>query len=94
NQLDLKWEGNPADSAEVDDIMSSLKHMVSSEEGNRKHSLPMSKDFMDQMLLWSMEACPTLDAALNMLQHILNGTPPSDTGLQMDLAERALVTHH
>ncbi|KAF8439472.1 hypothetical protein L210DRAFT_3504546 [Boletus edulis BED1] len=28
NQLDPKWEGNPADSAEVDDIMSSLKHMV------------------------------------------------------------------
>ncbi|KAF8442080.1 hypothetical protein L210DRAFT_3644249 [Boletus edulis BED1] len=94
NQLDPKWEGNPANSAEVDDIMSSLKHMVSSEDGDRKHSLPMSKDFMDRMLSWSMEACPTLDAALNALRHILNGTPPSDAGLQMDLVERALVTRH
>ncbi|KAF9242145.1 hypothetical protein BU15DRAFT_44465 [Melanogaster broomeanus] len=68
DQTKQRWEGNPADSAEVDDVVSSLKHKASSEDGDRKHSLPMSKDFMDRMLAWSLEACPLLDEALRALK--------------------------
>ncbi|KAF9224643.1 hypothetical protein BS17DRAFT_880019 [Gyrodon lividus] len=92
DQIRQRWEGNPTESAEVNDIVSSLKHKASSEDGDRKHSLPMSKDFMDRMLLWSLKACPLLDVALDMLQRILAGKPASVR--ELDLAERTLVIHH
>ena len=94
NHIGQRWEGNPADLAEVDDIMSSLKHKVSSEDGDRKHLLPMSRDSMDKMLAWSMKACPRLVEVLCALQHTPDGAHTSDTGLQMDLADHALITHH
>jgi DNA-binding transcriptional regulator/RsmH inhibitor MraZ len=52
----------------------------------------MSKDFMDRMLVWSLEACPLLDEALQALKRVLAGEPA--TVLQLDLAERTLVTRH
>jgi hypothetical protein len=54
----------------------------------------MSKDFMDNMMAWSMKACPRLDAALHALCKILDGTPASDAGLQMDLADRTFIMRH
>ncbi|KIJ07589.1 hypothetical protein PAXINDRAFT_19229 [Paxillus involutus ATCC 200175] len=40
---------------EVNDVLSSLKHKANSEDGDQKHSLPMSQQYMDRMLLWSQE---------------------------------------
>ena len=94
NRVDGWWEGNPADSVEVDDIMSSLKHKVSSEDGDRKHSLPMSKDFMEKIMSWLMGECPRLNEALCALRQTLDGVPASDAGLKMDLADHALITRH
>ncbi|KAG9310650.1 hypothetical protein JVU11DRAFT_9229 [Chiua virens] len=101
DRINQRWEGNPADSAEVNDIMSSLKHKISSEEGDRRHSLLMSKGAMEKMLAWAKNVCPDLDAALCALRHILDsgpGVPASEaaaaSGLQMDLAKRALITRH
>ncbi|KAG1872923.1 hypothetical protein DFJ58DRAFT_722087 [Suillus subalutaceus] len=41
------WEGNPADSADVYDVLSSIKHKASAEGGDRTHSMAMTKDYMD-----------------------------------------------
>ena len=78
--------------AEVDDIMSSLK--VSSKDGDRKHLLPMSKDFMYKIMAWSMKECPRLNAVIHTLEQILDGMPASDAGLEMDLADCALIMCH
>ncbi|KAL0960983.1 hypothetical protein HGRIS_005980 [Hohenbuehelia grisea] len=53
------WAGNPADSAEVADVMEAVKHKCGAEGGDRTHSLAMSKDFMDKMFGWSFRESPT-----------------------------------
>jgi hypothetical protein len=92
NDVRQRWEGNPVNSAEVTDITSSLKHKASSEEGDRKHSLPMSKDYMARVLDWSQKACPELEKALKWLRRALLGEPPS--ALCTYVKQRTLVTHH
>ncbi|KIK79779.1 hypothetical protein PAXRUDRAFT_833917 [Paxillus rubicundulus Ve08.2h10] len=47
---------------------------------------------MDRMLMWSLKACPLVDTALQALRRISAGEPASI--LQLDLAERMLVTRH
>jgi len=97
NMVDQQWEGNPADLAKVEDLMSSLKHKVSLEDSDRSHSLPMTKDFMDRMLTWSLKSCLLLEAALHVLQQVFgHGGKHRMTGsdLQMDLSEQGLVSHH
>ncbi|KAG1807767.1 hypothetical protein EV424DRAFT_1329376 [Suillus variegatus] len=67
NEARQRWEGNPADSAEVYDVMASVKHKASAEGGDRTHSMAMTKDFMDHMLQWHEAACP-LEIALQAIQ--------------------------
>ena len=92
--IDQQWEGNPADSAEVEDLMSSLKHKASSEDGDRTHSLPMTKDFMDSMLAWSLKSSPLVEAALCVLRRAFSGERVTASDLQMDLKEREFVSRH
>jgi hypothetical protein len=51
------WEGNPAESAEVQDIKTAVMHKTGAEGGDRTHSLAMSKEYMDQILAWSESEC-------------------------------------
>jgi hypothetical protein len=53
NETRARWEGNPAESAEVQDVMDAVKHKCGAEGGDRKHSLAMSKEHMDKMFRWS-----------------------------------------
>lgn len=53
-----RWEGNPADSAEVQDVMMAVKNKCGAEGGDRKHSLAMSKEHMEKMFEWSERQCP------------------------------------
>ncbi|KAF9245361.1 hypothetical protein BU15DRAFT_41214 [Melanogaster broomeanus] len=89
-----RWEGNPAKSAEVDDVLKSLRHKANSEDGDRSHALPMSKDHVERMLLWSKNECPSIQIILEGLRQISQGDSASFAGLKMDLEERKLVTHH
>jgi len=56
-----KWSGNPTRSAEVENLMISIKHKDSAEGGERSHSLAMSKSFMDKIHAWSARECPKMD---------------------------------
>ncbi|KAI6000117.1 hypothetical protein F5J12DRAFT_702197, partial [Pisolithus orientalis] len=78
NEARQRWEGNLAESADVQDILTSIKHKASVEAGNRKHSLPIMWDHLDWMLQWAHTVCPDLDFALKLL------------GLKV----QTLVTHH
>ncbi|KAF9220457.1 hypothetical protein BS17DRAFT_810670 [Gyrodon lividus] len=92
NEVRKQWEGNPVNSAEVKDLTTSLKHKASSEGGDRKHSLPMSKDYMDRILNWSQKACPELEGALGWLRCSLSGELLSP--LNMCVKQRTVVTRH
>jgi hypothetical protein len=58
NETQKRWEGNPAESAEVQDVMEAVKHKCGAEGGDRKHSLAMSKDHMEKILRWSETEFP------------------------------------
>ncbi|KAG1836898.1 hypothetical protein F4604DRAFT_1602155 [Suillus subluteus] len=86
-----RWEGNPADSADVYDMLSSIKHKASAEGGDRTHSMAMMKDYMDRVLRWHQAACP-LEIALHMIEKTMSGAQPSD--LHLDFETRKQLTQH
>jgi hypothetical protein len=53
-----RWEGNPAESAEVQDIRTAVRHKTGADGSDRTHLLAMSKEYMDQILTWSENECP------------------------------------
>jgi len=91
NEVKQCWEGNPADSADIYDVLSSVKHKASAEGGDRTHSMAMTKDYMDRAFRWHQAVCP-LDIALQMIQKVMNGARPSD--ICLDLEMRTKLTHH
>ncbi|KIK22932.1 hypothetical protein PISMIDRAFT_101590 [Pisolithus microcarpus 441] len=79
NDARHQWEGNPVLSAEVNDVIASIRHKVSSDGAERTHSGAMKKEYMDRILAWSASQCP-LDIPLHMkltitrhLQHLACG---------------------
>ncbi|KAG1770851.1 hypothetical protein EV702DRAFT_1270992 [Suillus placidus] len=91
NEARQRWEGNPANSAEVYDVMASVKHKASAEGGDRTHSMAMTKDFMDRMLRWHKATCP-LEIVLQAVQLVMSGTLPSQ--VQLTLEMRTQLTRH
>ncbi|KAG1885796.1 hypothetical protein F4604DRAFT_1573111 [Suillus subluteus] len=59
NETRKCWEGNPACSAEVQDVIKSVRHKTNSEGSDRTHSIAMSKGFMDRILTWVHKCCPS-----------------------------------
>ncbi|KAL4075653.1 hypothetical protein J3A83DRAFT_4186517 [Scleroderma citrinum] len=49
-------DGNPVSSAEVDDVMASIKH---------------KKEYMNKVLTWSMTTCPELESVLHFISLVL-----------------------
>ncbi|KIO12167.1 hypothetical protein M404DRAFT_125937 [Pisolithus tinctorius Marx 270] len=61
-----RWEGNPVRSAEVDDVVASIRHKVNSQGSERTHSGAMKKEYLDMILAWSNSCCP-LDSPLQYI---------------------------
>ncbi|KAG2353059.1 hypothetical protein BDR07DRAFT_1383578 [Suillus spraguei] len=92
NEAHLCWEGNPASSAEVQDIIKSIKHKTSSEGGNRTHSIAMSKGFMDQILAWTHKLCPQ-ETFLGLMRSVLAAGTTRMAGTELlTLESHALLT--
>src|ERR1700730_1636345 len=86
NERHERWEGNPANAAEVTDVLTAVKHKSGAEGGDRTHSLAMSKEYMERMLQWS-EGKVSTDLAERLVNRAV--TSPNMTG-----EERALMTKH
>jgi hypothetical protein len=96
NPSQSRWVGNPVESAEVQDVMTSLKHKYNSEGGDRTHSLPMTRAYMEKMLSWSCEACPLLETALFALERAFDDMSVDHNApvFQIDLKVRECITRH
>jgi len=81
-----RWEGNPASSAEVQDVLVAIKHKSGAEGGNRTHSLAMSKEYMERMFRWS-EGKVSIETAEQVLKDAGQAT-------NMSVKERSLMTKH
>ncbi|KAI5982209.1 hypothetical protein EDD15DRAFT_2378154 [Pisolithus albus] len=77
NDARHRWEGNPVLSAEVNDIIASIRHKLSSDGAERTHSGAMKKEYMDRILTWSASQCP-LDVPFQYLRLAMMGcrVPP------------------
>ncbi|KAJ7435010.1 hypothetical protein B0H11DRAFT_1937995 [Mycena galericulata] len=53
-----EYEGNPVESAEVEDTMRAIKNKCGQDSGDRTHSLAMTKEYMEKMFAWSDTICP------------------------------------
>jgi hypothetical protein len=92
NEARQRWEGNPASSAEVQDIIKSVKHKTSSEGGDRTHSIAMSKGFMDRILAWTQKLCPQ-ETFLGLIRSVLTADTTRTGGMELLTMEaRALIT--
>ena len=85
NERNDRWEGNPADSAEVTDTLKAVKHKSGAEGGDRKHSLAMTKEYMERVLKWSESQCPT-----KMIEHLAK----EGQNRELSVEERSLITKH
>ncbi|KIO13539.1 hypothetical protein M404DRAFT_122553 [Pisolithus tinctorius Marx 270] len=71
-----RWEGNPVRSAEVDDVIASIRHKVNSQGSERTHSGAMKKEYLDMILAWSNSCCP-LDSPLQYIHLVMTNPEPS-----------------
>ncbi|KIO04691.1 hypothetical protein M404DRAFT_142836 [Pisolithus tinctorius Marx 270] len=53
NDAHHQWEGNLGLLVEVDNVVASIRHKVSSEGAEWKHSDAMKKEYIDKILAWS-----------------------------------------
>ncbi|KAG1893196.1 uncharacterized protein F5891DRAFT_1196726 [Suillus fuscotomentosus] len=51
NDVRQRWEGNPVCSAEVQDIIKSVRHKTNSDGGERTHSVAMSKSYLIRAII-------------------------------------------
>ncbi|KAI6004429.1 hypothetical protein F5J12DRAFT_783407 [Pisolithus orientalis] len=93
NDVHHQWEGNPVLSAEVDDIVASIRHKVNSEGAEWKHSGAMKKEYMDKILAWSGLLCP-LDAPLQYIHLMMVGCKMLPSGTSLSRKVRLAVTWH
>ncbi|KAI6035401.1 hypothetical protein F5J12DRAFT_924235 [Pisolithus orientalis] len=93
NDAHHRWEGNPVLSAEVDDVVASIRHKVSSEGAERKHSGAMKKEYMDKILAWSESFCP-LDTPLQYIRLVTIGYKALPSGESLNGKVKLTVTQH
>ncbi|KAG1845207.1 hypothetical protein F4604DRAFT_1937121 [Suillus subluteus] len=90
NETRKRWEGNPACSAEVQDVIKSVRHKTNSEGTDRTHSVAMSKGFMDRILMWVRKCCPS-ETYMALVRMLLEGDKTATDNLTLEL--HTSITH-
>ncbi|KAI6019428.1 hypothetical protein BKA83DRAFT_4495450 [Pisolithus microcarpus] len=93
NDARHRWEGNPVLSAEVNDVIASIRHKVSSDGAERTHSGAMKKEYMDRILAWSASQCP-LDIPLQYLRLTMMGCRVPPPGEFLSKSMKLTITRH
>ncbi|KAI6039701.1 hypothetical protein EDC04DRAFT_2568118, partial [Pisolithus marmoratus] len=93
NDARHRWEGNPVCSAEVDDVVVSIRHKVSSEGAERTHSGAMKKEYMDKILTWSESQC-LLDFPSEYIRLAMMGFQALPPGESLSKNAKLVVTRH
>ncbi|KAI6000121.1 hypothetical protein F5J12DRAFT_951289 [Pisolithus orientalis] len=89
----MLWDEADVLLAEVDDVVASIRHKVSSEGAERKHSGAMKKEYMDKILAWSESFCP-LDAPLQYICLATIGYKVLPLGESLNGKVKLMVTQH
>ncbi|KAG2041203.1 hypothetical protein BDR03DRAFT_1007530 [Suillus americanus] len=84
NETRKRWEGNPACSAKVQDVIKSVQHKTNSEGADRTHLIAMSKGFMDRILTWVCKSCPS-ETYMALDRMLLKGDTTATDNLTLEL---------
>ncbi|KAI6004797.1 hypothetical protein EDD15DRAFT_2191570 [Pisolithus albus] len=87
------WEGNPVLSAEVNDIVASIRHKLSSDGAEQTHSGAMKKEYMDRILTWSASQCP-LVVPFQYLRLAMMGCRVPPPGEFLSKSMKLTITRH
>ncbi|KAG6329830.1 hypothetical protein ID866_9259 [Astraeus odoratus] len=93
NDAQCRWEGNPVNSGEVNDILVAIKHKANADGAVRTHSVAMKKEYMECMLTWSKSLCP-LDIAFHRVLCIITDSAPPSLSETLDMPTRTWITRH
>ncbi|KAI0309911.1 hypothetical protein OF83DRAFT_1272858, partial [Amylostereum chailletii] len=74
-----RWEGNPCESALVQDTKTAILHKVRADGGECTHAVAMTYPHLLQIITWSERVCPT---------------PETGSELKLDLMRRKFVSWH
>ncbi|KAG2054410.1 hypothetical protein BDR06DRAFT_971622 [Suillus hirtellus] len=66
-EVKQRWEGNPANSADIYDVLSSIKHKASAEGGDQTHSMMIKKVMNGAQLL---DICLDLEMRTKLTHHL------------------------
>ncbi|KAI6152542.1 hypothetical protein BKA82DRAFT_4012993 [Pisolithus tinctorius] len=93
NDAHHQWEGNLGLLVEVDNVVASIRHKVSSEGAEWKHSDAMKKEYIDKILAWSESLCP-LDAPPQYIRLTMIGYKALPSGKSLNWKVKLTVTQH
>ena len=75
NAVLQRWDGNPATSGDVREVIKSIKNKLSADGVNREHSLAMKREDMDKIFTWAQSDCPEIRSALHFINAMLTKEP-------------------
>jgi len=90
NDVNGQCKGNLTLSAEVDNMMASVKHKINSQGMTRTHSSAMSREHAERILTWSKKQCPELASASQYVLRTMQGLPCEGPNMEV----RTSVTRH
>ena len=75
NAVLQRWDGNPATSGDVREVIKSVKNKQSADGVDREHSAAMKREDVDKILAWAMSDCPEIGSALHFVNAVLTKEP-------------------
>ena len=93
NEMWQRWEGNPVQSGEIDDLMKAVKHKINADNVPRMHSAVMKMEYMDMMLTWSKSKCP-FDVAFWYLWLAMAGSEVLPPGEVLSVETHSEISWH
>ena len=93
NEMRQRWEGNPVQSGEIDDLMKAVKHKINADNVPRMHSAVMKMEYMDMMLTWSKSKFP-FDVAFRYLWLAMAGSEVLPPGEVLSVETHSEISWH
>ena len=88
NDVLQRWDGNPATSGDVRDVIKSIKNKLSTDGLDREHATAMKKEHMDKISAWVKSDCPEIGSALRFIYAVLTKEPVSNAHIDDEMKKQ------
>ena len=88
NAVLQRWDGNPATSGDVREVIKSIKNKLSADGVDREHSSAMKKEDMDKIFAWAKSDCPEIGRALHFVNVVLTNEPTMEVHMTEEVTKQ------